>query len=104
MALKTKESMRSARKVFKFLKFIEMTSSLFNLFSSEKPFYMVVIKFFQLVVAIINNIVDNLLWGIYIGVLSSVIDQPTFKRWKALKYSTDLLRLIFKLLYYGFGF
>lgn len=28
-----------------------------------------------------------------------MIDTPTFKRWKALKYSTDLLRLIFKLIY-----
>lgn len=96
--------MRSARKVFKFLKFIEMISSIMNLLDSKKPFYMVLIKFCGLIVAVINNIVDNLLWGINIGVLSSVIDQPTYKRWKATKYSTDLLRLLLKLLYYNFGF
>lgn len=71
---------------------------------SKKPFYMVLIKFCGLVVAVLNNIVDNLLWAINIGVLSSVIDQPTYKRWKATKYSTDLLRLLLKLLYYNFGF
>lgn len=79
-----------------------MISSMINLLSSEKPFYLVLVKFIGLIVSIINNIVDNLLWGIYIGVLSSVIDQPTFKKWKSLKYSTDLLNIIFKLLYYSF--
>ena len=96
--------MRSARKVFKFLKFIEMISSIINLLESNKPFYMVLIKFCGLVVAVINNMIDNVLWGINIGVLSSVVDQPTYKKWKAKKYSTDLLRLLLKLLYYNFGF
>ena len=104
IAFKTKESMRSARKVFKFLKFIEMFNSLIHLLDSKKPFYMTMIKFVGLLIAIVNNIIDNLLWGINIGVLSSVIDQPTFKKWKATKYSTDLLRLLSKLLYYNFGY
>ena len=102
--MKTKQSMRNARKVFKFLKFIEMISSIINLMESKKPFYMLLIKFCGLAVSVINNIIDNLLWGINIGVLSSVIDEPTYKRWKAKKYSTDLLRLLLKLLYYNFGF
>ena len=70
---------------------------------SKKPFYMKIIKLIGLIVAIINNIVDNLLWGINIGVLSSIIDEPTFKKWRSMKYSTDLLRILIKFIYYDFG-
>lgn len=104
IALKTKDSMKSARKIFKFLKFIDELHSMYKLLDSNKPIYMRLLKLFAHIATFFHNIVDNLLWGINIGVLSSVYDQKTKKKWKAMKHTFSLFRIIFKLLLYNFSF
>ncbi len=96
--------MKSARKIFKFLKFIDELHSLAKLAYSKKPKIIIILKLFAHIATFFHNIVDNLLWGVNIGVLSSVFDQPTYKRWKAMKHTFSLIRIIFKLLLYNFSF
>lgn len=62
------------------------------------------LKLFAHIATFCHNVVDNLLWGINIGVLSSVYDAATKKRWKAMKHTFSLFRIIFKLLTYNFSF
>jgi hypothetical protein len=96
--------MKSARKIFKFLKFIDELHSIYKLTESKKPRLIVLLKLFAHIFTFFHNIVDNLLWGINIGVLSSVYDRETYKRWKAMKHTFSLIRIIFKLLLYNFSF
>lgn len=75
-----------------------------KLIDSKKPRLIVFLKLFAHIATFFHNIVDNLLWGINIGVLSSVYDQKTYKKWKASKHTFSLIRIIFKLLLYNFSF
>ena len=104
IAYKTKDSMKNARKIFKFLKFIDELHSIYKLTESKKPRYIKLLKLCAHIATFFHNIVDNLLWGINIGVLSSVYDATTKKRWKAMKHTFSLVRIIFKLLTYNFSF
>jgi hypothetical protein len=96
--------MKNARKIFKFLKFIDELHGIYKLTESKKPVYIRILKLLTHVATFFHNIVDNLLWGINIGVLSSVYDHLTYKKWKAMKHTFSLFRIIFKLLTYNFSF
>lgn len=104
IAYKTKDSMKNARKIFKFLKFIDELHSIYRLLDSKKPAYVRLLKLCAHLATFCHNLVDNLLWGINIGVLSSVYDAATKKKWKAWKHTFSLVRIIFKLLTYNFSF
>lgn len=89
--------MKNARKIFKFLNFIDQIASIMKKIDSKKPLYMKIVGILESIMASISSFFDNIIWGINIEVLDYWFAEK-YKYFKANKYFFALCKIIFKML------
>ena len=88
--------MQGGRKIFKFLKFLDEVGAIQKLLKKdESPF--TTLKIFTHAASFFYYVLDNILWGITIGVLSDLFDVNSIQKWKDRKDFFSFARNIFHL-------
>ena len=69
VAAKIEQSMNNGRKIFRFLKFLDEIKNIKKALNSNKPKWLKVMMTLSEISSFFYYILDNILWGINIGVL-----------------------------------
>ena len=69
VATRIEQSMSNGRKIFRFLKFLDEIKSIKKALSSKKPIWLKVMMTLSNISSFFYYLLDNILWGINIGVL-----------------------------------
>lgn len=92
-----KESISSARKVFRLLRFLDEVKGMSRILRTSKPFAFKVISIFTYSFSFLYYLSDNVLWLISVLTLSKAVDPKLEARVKDLKNLFSLWRIIFYL-------
>lgn len=94
---KIKESMSKGRKIFKFLKFLQEIKGIQKNMKKKKR---ILYKLLIISINIMNffyYILDNILWGISVGILSNVINKQNEKIYKDYKNQFSYMKFVLKI-------
>ena len=89
-----KESISSARKVFRLFRFFDEIKGLVKILKTDRPIAFKIISVFTYFCSIMYYISDNSLWLISIIVKSGGLDKKLSKYWKEKKNLFSLYRVI----------
>lgn len=94
---KIKESMSKGRKIFKFLKFLQEIKGIQKNMKKKKRFGYKALLIAINVMNFFYYILDNILWGINVGILSNVISKHHEKIYKDYKNQFSYMKFVFKI-------
>jgi len=89
-----KESISSARKVFRLFRFFDEIKGLTKILHADKPIGFKILSVFTYTCSITYYISDNVLWFLSILVKSKVLNKNHIKQWKDRKNFSSLYRII----------
>ena len=89
-----KESISSARKVFRLFRFFDEIKGLTKILNTDKPIGFKALSVFTYTCSILYYISDNILWFLSILVSSRVLDKVHTKIWKRRKNYSSFWRVI----------
>ena len=89
--------MSQYRKIFKFLKFLQQIKSIQKNIKKNKSFAYKLLSISINVMSFFYYIIDNILWGINIGVLSELINKSTEHQIKNYKNIFSLIKFLLKI-------
>jgi len=89
-----KESISSARKVFRLFRFFDEIKGLSKIIESDKPIGFKLLSVFTYACSITYYLSDNMLWVLNQMVTSKILDKSVSKSWKRRKNFSSLYRVI----------
>lgn len=89
-----KQSISSARKVFRLFRFFDEIKGLTKILKTDRPFAFKLLSVFTYSCSIMYYISDNALWFLNILVKSKVIEEAYSKNWKQNKNFSSLYRVM----------
>lgn len=89
-----KESISSARKVFRLFRFFDEIKGLTKILNTDKPIGFKLLSVFTYCCSITYYISDNTLWFLGILVRSGIVNNKHRKTWKSRKNFSSLSRVI----------
>ena len=95
---KIKESMSKGRKIFKFLKFLQEIKGLQKNMKKKKRLAYKLLSMSINIMAFFYYLLDNILWGIDIGVLSNAVNKNTESIYKGYKNRFSYMKFVLKII------
>ena len=89
-----KESISSARKVFRLFRFFDEIKGLTKILKTDKPMGFKLLSVFTYLCSITYYISDNILWLFDVFVRSKIMDKIHRRNWKYRKNFSSLMRII----------
>ena len=89
-----KESISSARKVFRLFRFFDEIKGLTKILATDKPIGFKILSVFTYCCSITYYISDNILWLLGILVRSQIVDKKQRSKWKVRKNYSSFYRII----------
>ena len=98
MAHRIKDQMKNGRKIFKFLKFLDSIRGLQSTPYRRKPLHYKLMMMVIYTCDLFYYLLDHVIWGVNIGVLSELVEGNFKNRAKAFKDSFSLGKAMLKLI------